>query len=31
VGFVFQTAGIRVVETAFANVFQEFVSRKLTP
>jgi hypothetical protein len=31
VGFVFQTAGIRVVETAFANVFQEFISRKLTP
>jgi hypothetical protein len=31
VGFVFQTAGIRVVETAFANVFQEFISRKVTP
>jgi Carboxypeptidase regulatory-like domain len=31
VGFVFQTAGIRVIETAFANVFQEFISRKLTP
>ena len=31
VGFVFQTAGIRVVETAFANVFQEFLIRKLTP
>lgn len=31
VGFVFQTAGIRVVETAFANVFQEFFSKKLTP
>ncbi len=31
VGFVFQTAGIRVLETAFANVFQEFISRKLTP
>ena len=31
VAFVFQTAGIRIVETAFANVFQEFVSRKVTP
>jgi Carboxypeptidase regulatory-like domain len=31
VGFVFQTAGIRVLETAFANVFQEFISRKVTP
>jgi hypothetical protein len=31
VGFVFQTAGIRVVETALANVFQEFISRKVTP
>jgi hypothetical protein len=30
-GFVFQTAGIRIVETAFANVFQEFISRKVTP
>lgn len=30
-GFVFQTAGIRVVETAFANIFQEFFSKKLTP
>lgn len=31
VGFAFQSAGIRVAETAFANVFQEFFSRKLTP
>lgn len=31
VGFVFQTAGIRVLETAVANVFQEFISRKVTP
>jgi hypothetical protein len=31
VRFVFQTAGIRVAETAVANVFQEFISRKLTP
>lgn len=31
VGFVFQTTGIRIVETAFANVFQEFFSKKLTP
>lgn len=30
-GFVFQTAGIRVLETAVANVFQEFISRKVTP
>lgn len=31
VGFVFQSAGIRLAETAFANVFQEFISRKVTP
>jgi Carboxypeptidase regulatory-like domain len=31
VGFVFQSAGIRIVETAFADVFQEFISKKLTP
>lgn len=31
VGFVFQSAGIRVLETAFADVFQEFFSKKLTP
>ncbi len=31
VGFVFQSAGIRVLETAFADVFQEFISKKLTP
>lgn len=31
VGFVFQSAGIRIAETAFANVFQEFISKKLTP
>ena len=31
VGFAFQTAGIRVLETAVANVFQEFISRKVTP
>lgn len=31
VGFVFQSAGIRILETAFANVFQEFISRKVTP
>lgn len=30
-GFVFQAAGIRIAETACANVFQEFFSRKLTP
>ena len=30
-GFVFQSAGIRVLETAFADVFQEFISKKLTP
>lgn len=29
--FVFQSAGIRVAETALANVFQEFLSRRLTP
>jgi len=31
VGFVFQAAGIKVAETAVANVFQEFISPKLTP
>lgn len=31
VGFVFQSAGVRVVETAFADVFQEFISKKVTP
>lgn len=31
VGFVFQSAGIRIAETAFADVFQEFFSKKLTP
>ena len=31
VRFVFQSTGIRIVETAFANVFQEFFSKKLTP
>lgn len=31
VGFVFQSAGVRVLETAFANVFQEFISKRLTP
>lgn len=31
VGFVFQAAGIGVAESALLNVFQEFVSRKLTP
>lgn len=31
VGFIFQSAGIRVLETAFANVFQEFISKRLTP
>ena len=31
VEFVFQAAGIGVAESALLNVFQEFVSRKLTP
>lgn len=31
VGLTFQTAGIRIGETALAGVFQEFVIRKLTP
>ena len=31
VGLVFQSAGVRVLETAFANVFQEFISKRLTP
>lgn len=31
VGFVFQSTGIRILETAFANVFQEFISKKVTP
>ena len=31
VGFVFQSTGIRILETAFADVFQEFISKKLTP
>lgn len=31
VGFVFQSTGIRILETAFADVFQEFFSKKLTP
>jgi hypothetical protein len=31
VGIAFETAGIRIGETAIAGVFQEFFSRKLTP
>jgi hypothetical protein len=31
VGLTFQTAGIRIAETALAGVFQEFIIRKLTP
>jgi hypothetical protein len=30
-GLTFQTAGVRIGETALAGVFQEFVIRKLTP
>jgi len=30
-GLTFQTAGIRIGETALAGVFQEFIIRKLTP
>jgi hypothetical protein len=31
VGFAFKAAGARMAETALANVFEEFFSRKLTP
>ena len=31
VGFTFEAAGIRLAEAAFADVFEEFLSRKLTP
>jgi hypothetical protein len=31
VGLTFETAGIRIGETAVAGVFQEFIIRKLTP
>ncbi len=31
VGLTFQTAGIRIGETAIAGVFQEFIVRRLTP
>jgi hypothetical protein len=31
VGLTFETAGIRIAETAVAGVFQEFIVRKLTP
>jgi Carboxypeptidase regulatory-like domain len=30
-GLTFQTAGVRIGETAIAGVFQEFIVRKLTP
>jgi len=30
-GLTFETAGIRIAETAVAGVFQEFIVRKLTP
>jgi Carboxypeptidase regulatory-like domain len=31
VGLTFETAGVRIAETAVAGVFQEFIVRKLTP